>query len=77
MLELKKLDLFDLGIILIVASMGGMDVISEEFISQIPNLNSSCCFFHAFLSHSKSALPKNFNKKAFLALKRITERLSP
>jgi len=33
LLELKKLDLFDLGIILIVASTGGMDVISEEFIS--------------------------------------------
>ena len=33
--ELKKLDLFDLGILLIIAATGGLDVISEDIISSI------------------------------------------
>jgi len=32
MQELKKLDLFDLGILLIIAATGGLEVISEESI---------------------------------------------
>ena len=31
--ELKKLDMFDLGILLIIAATGGLDVISEEIIT--------------------------------------------
>jgi len=34
--ELKKLDLFDLGILLIIAATGGLDVISEEIINSLP-----------------------------------------
>jgi hypothetical protein len=30
---LKKMDLFDLGILIIVAATGGFDVISEEIIN--------------------------------------------
>ncbi len=45
--EMKKLDLFDLGIMLIIAATGGLDVISEEAISNIPNLSTSCCLLHA------------------------------
>lgn len=33
--ELKKLDLFDLGVLLTVASTGGLDVIAEELINSI------------------------------------------
>jgi hypothetical protein len=36
---LKKLDLFDLGVLLIIAATGGLDVISEESINSIPNLS--------------------------------------
>jgi hypothetical protein len=36
--ELKKLDLFDLGVLLIIAATGGLEVISEEAISSITNL---------------------------------------
>jgi hypothetical protein len=35
MLELKKLDLFDLGVLLIIAATGGLDVISEEALSSL------------------------------------------
>jgi hypothetical protein len=31
--ELKKLDLFDLGVLLMIAATGGLDVISEEIIN--------------------------------------------
>jgi len=45
--EMKKLDLYDLGILLIIAATGGLDVISEESISAITNLSHSCCILHA------------------------------
>ncbi len=53
MTELKKLDLFDLGVLLITSATGGLDVISEESISSIPNIHNSCCILHAVQgSHS-------------------------
>jgi hypothetical protein len=45
--EMKKLDLFDLGVLLIIAATGGLDVISEESISAITHLSHSCCILHA------------------------------
>ena len=36
--ELKKQDLFDLGILLTLASTGGLEIISEEFLMKIPNI---------------------------------------
>ena len=47
MQELKKLDIFDLGVLLVIAATGGLDVISEEALNSIPNLSSSCCILHA------------------------------
>jgi hypothetical protein len=35
---MKKLDLFDLGLLLFIAATGGLDVITEESISSITNL---------------------------------------
>ena len=34
------MDMFDLGVLLIIAATGGLDVISEESISHITNLSS-------------------------------------
>ena len=45
--EMKKMDLFDLGVLLIIAATGGLDVISEESVSGIANLSTSCCILHA------------------------------
>jgi hypothetical protein len=36
--ELKKLDLFDLGVILLLAGTGGFEMIDDEFFSRVPNL---------------------------------------
>lgn len=44
---MRKLDLFDLGVLLIIAATGGLDVMSEESISGLTNLTSSCCILHA------------------------------
>jgi hypothetical protein len=44
---MKKLDLFDLGVMLIIAATGGLDVISEESLNTLTNISSSCCFLHA------------------------------
>jgi hypothetical protein len=49
---LKKQDLFDLGILLTLASTGGLEIISEEFLMKIPNIQSSCCLIHAIKNHS-------------------------
>jgi hypothetical protein len=46
--ELKKLDLFDLGVLLIIAATGGLDVISEEAINKIEDIQNTCCLLHAF-----------------------------
>jgi len=45
--ELKKNDLFDLGVMLTHAALGGLDLIGEEFVSKVPGLQSQCCLFHA------------------------------
>jgi hypothetical protein len=44
---MKKLDLFDLGVLLIIAATGGLDVISEESLNGLTNLSVTCCILHA------------------------------
>lgn len=68
--ELKKLDLFDLGVLLIIAATGGLDVFSEESIAGIPNLQSSCCILHAVQGGGPS---KN---KSSIMIKKVLNRLS-
>lgn len=36
--ELKKQDLFDLGILLTLAATGGLEMINEEFLVKLPNI---------------------------------------
>jgi hypothetical protein len=36
--ELKKQDLFDLGVLLTLASTGGLEMINEEFLAKIPEI---------------------------------------
>ncbi len=77
LVELKKMDLFDLGVLLLVASTGGLDVISEEVLSQVNNIQGQCCIFHAIAaSESKQSLPASKQAKSILAIKRVMSRLS-
>lgn len=69
--EMKKLDLFDLGVMLIIAATGGLDVISEESLGTLYNLSSSCCFLHAV----QGAGAKSSNQ-AITVIRKILNRLT-
>ena len=45
--ELKKMDLFDLGVVLTISATGGLDTINEEHLTRLTDFTSSCCFIHA------------------------------
>ena len=47
MKDLKKQDLFELGVMLTLSSIGGLDMINEEFLAKVPHIQTSCCLFHA------------------------------
>ena len=51
--ELRKQDLFDLGVMLVLAAMGGLEMIDEDFVASIPNIQSSCCLIHAVKNYAK------------------------
>jgi len=71
--ELKKLDIFDLGILLILASTGGFDMIDEEFLQRIPNIQQSCCLIHAVKTVSAKSETRD---KQILTLVKVFNRLS-
>ena len=45
--ELKKNDLFDLGIVLTICATGGLDMVNEEQLVKLVDLPSQCCLIHA------------------------------
>jgi hypothetical protein len=45
--ELKKNDLFDLGVLLTICATDGIDMVNEEYVSQLHKLNTECCLAHA------------------------------
>jgi hypothetical protein len=49
--ELKKIDIYDLGIMLCHASLGGLDLINEEFLAKVPGIQTTCCIIHAIKNH--------------------------
>ncbi len=48
--ELKKLDLFDLGVVLTICATDGLDMVNEEYVSQLNTMNKQCCLAHAIHS---------------------------
>ena len=49
--ELKRQDLFDLGILLTLASIGGLEMVNEEFLAKVPHIQTSCCLLHAIKTY--------------------------
>ena len=45
--ELKKNDLFDLGVLLTICATDGIDMVNEENVAQLQKLNTECCLVHA------------------------------
>lgn len=71
--ELKKQDLFDLGVMLTLVALGGLEMINEEFLAKIPNIQTTCCLIHALKTYA--AKSQNPNKQA-MTLVKIFNRLS-
>jgi hypothetical protein len=44
--------LFDLGILIVLAATGGLEMIDEEFLARIPNIQTSCCMIHALKNYA-------------------------
>lgn len=44
--ELKKNDLFDLGIILTICALGGLDMVYEESLEKLCDFSNKCCLIH-------------------------------
>jgi hypothetical protein len=36
-----------LGVLIILASTGGLEMINEEFLAKLPGIQTSCCLIHA------------------------------
>ena len=76
--ELKRNDLFDLGVVLIICATGGLDMVNEELLSKMCNFSQHCCFIHA-LSDIDTTSP-DFDAahiSTLVSLRRILNRISP
>ena len=67
--EMKKMDLFDIGVTLVIAATGGLDVISEEALNHLHLLPTACCILHAVASEKQPS-------PGLVVIKRILMRLS-
>lgn len=45
--ELKKVDLFDLGVVLTICATGGFDMVNEELLARLTDFSNRCCLIHA------------------------------
>ena len=76
--ELKKNDLFDLGIVLTICATGGLDMVNEEQLSKLVDLPSQCCLIHA-LNRVDPQQP-GFDislLSTLVSLRKILNRISP
>jgi len=71
--ELKKQDLFDLGILLSLASIGGLEMVNEEFLSKIPDIQTTCCLLHAIKTFQAKSDKAD---KQIMTLIKVFNRLS-
>jgi hypothetical protein len=50
MRELKKGDLFDLGLMLTIAATDGLDMVNEDHIARLTSYKNHCCLLHGLTS---------------------------
>jgi hypothetical protein len=55
--ELKKLDLFDLGVMLTIAATDGLDMVSEELLGKLCSYKGHCCLLHALMRQDANSEP--------------------
>lgn len=49
MRELKKLDLFDLSIVLTLSATSGLDMVHDESLERLCDFSKECCLIHGIL----------------------------
>lgn len=75
--ELKKLDLFDLGITLTICATGGLDIVAEEDIVRLTQYTDKCCLIHALEDVSVTTPGFDVGLMAsLLSLRRVFDRIS-
>ena len=75
--ELKKNDLFDLGIILTICALGGLDMVYEESLEKLCDFSNKCCLIHGIwdIDTSEATFDQTL-LTTLVSLKRLTERIS-
>ena len=39
--------MFDLGVVLTICAIDGLDMVNEEYVAQLKKMNKQCCLAHA------------------------------
>ena len=72
------MDLFDLGVCLIICATGGFDMVNEELLAKLTNFSGSCCLIHALRDLDPHS--SNFDScliSTLVSLRKILNRISP
>lgn len=75
--ELKKMDFFDLGVVLIICATGGLDMVNEEHLARLCDFSRHCCLIHAL--NSVDPKQADFDQSllsTLLVLQKIIGRIS-
>jgi len=75
--ELKKMDLFDLGVVLTICTTGGLDMVNEEHLARLTDFSRQCCLIHAL--KDIDPLEPGFEQclmGTLLSLKKILNRIT-
>ncbi len=76
--ELKKNDLFDLGVVLIICATGGLDMVNGEFLAKLSDFSQQCCFIHALRDVDTQAEGFDISLiSTLVSLRKILNRISP
>jgi hypothetical protein len=70
------MDLFDLGVLLIICATDGIDMVNEEYVAQLKKMNKECCLFHALQKADVQTKDKTL-RATLLVMRRILSRISP
>ena len=77
--ELKKMDLFDLSLTLVISATDGLDMVNEEFLCKLADYKKHCCLLHA-LTDIDPDTDQDFDpnlRSTLMTARMILNRLSP
>ena len=75
--ELKKNDLFDLGVVLFISATGGLDMVNEDQMAKLTDFSWHCCPIHALDTVDPHAPGFDMSLlSTLLSLRKIFNRIS-